>query len=130
MIAEIRCNQLTEEQLRTEIVFFAKLFLIHSKSSVTAMYGWDCDLEIDDLYQDIQIGGDEITEFVRRSEDDGIFRLGKSDLFFRSGDAEFEFVLCHESDIHFTAPEVVVSTVRKHWDETDIGSYAVELKKT
>ena len=129
MIAEIRCNQLTEEQLRGEIEFFARLFIDNGKRTVIAMYGWECDLGIDEMYQDIEIGGDDVPEFIQRSEDSGIFRLGRSDLFFRSADKEIEFVLCHESDIHFTGSEALVSRVRKRWDEMNVGSYAVELNK-
>jgi hypothetical protein len=126
MTFEIRCAQLTEEQLRGEIEFFAQLFIDSGKCSVIAMYGWDCDLTIDDMYQDIEIGSSEVAEFARRSEIKGIFRLGRSDLLFRSSDGEIQFALCHESDVHFSGPAPLMSDVRERWDQLDFGPYTVE----
>jgi len=64
------------------------------------MYGWDCDLPIDDLWQDRIIKVSELHSFVALSIERGIFRPGASDLFVSSLDGALSIRACHESDIH------------------------------
>jgi len=69
----------------------------------TVMYGWDCDLDIDDLWQDQVIKVTDFSSFLTASIERGIFRPGSSDLFITSLDGAVSIRACHESDVHLSS---------------------------
>ena len=67
------------------------------------MYGWDCDLPIDDLWQDQVLKVTDLPASVTSSMERGIFKPGASDLFIESHDGSLSVRACHESDIHLAS---------------------------
>ena len=85
--------------LRVLPSIFSEIGLVECK----VMYGWQCELPIDDLWQEQLLKVTEIPTFVSSSMERRIFKPGSSDLFVESSDGSLSVQLCHESDIHLTS---------------------------
>ena len=72
-------------------------------SECKVMYGWDCDLPIDDLWQYQHLKVVDLPAFVASSIEGGIFKPGASDLIIESPDGSLSVRACHESDIHLVS---------------------------
>jgi hypothetical protein len=80
------------------------------------MYGWACNLDIDELWKDIPITIEELGSFIQQSTERGIYNLGRSDLFIQVKDGTVKFLLCHESDINLeTENSELLQEVKAHW---------------
>jgi hypothetical protein len=61
---------------------------------------------------------------VVQSEQKGIFRLGQCDLHIEDRQKTLEFLLCHESDIHFaSADQRLVEQIISLWHAKGIALY-------
>ena len=99
----------------------ADLCVALDPSGLDVSYGWACDLEIDELYRDHRIESHGLLDFVEDSTRRGAFTLGESDLHIRGAGIDFEFMLCHESDIHFeSADPELVRRVASAWKATGL----------
>lgn len=107
---------LTNEEFN-EIIEYISIFF-HGRNEKTAIiyYGWDCNTK--ELYQDMEIDIDNLKEFIQKSQKEGIFKLGKADLYVTESKENFEFQLCHESDTHFSSKnEKLIEKVKKDWEK-------------
>lgn len=110
----IATAQLDNNDLNAIIDYLILFFSKNKSVEVNIMYGWDCNTE--NLYTDIKTRVEYIKLFIQKSEIDGIFTLGKSDLYIQSLDGQFGFQLCHESDAHFEAKDMnLLEKVEKDW---------------
>lgn len=67
------------------------------------MYGWDCDLPMDDLWQDHYLKVTDLSAFIASAIERGIFRPGESDLIIQAYDESLSIRACHESDVHLAS---------------------------
>ncbi|MGZ5055569.1 MAG: hypothetical protein ACXWAT_11595 [Methylobacter sp.] len=122
---EIRCRGLSEEEIWSEVTYLSQLVGIFGADQVVVWYGWDCSLDIDELWKDIVIPSNGFEEFVRESERKGIYRIRKSDHTVRNDHVGVAFTLCHDGDIHCEGPESFVSTIEARWAERGFHPYLV-----
>src|SRR3984893_11420782 len=104
-------------QLRDNIPKIARLLEVWGQINLVAMYGAvGNNLPIDELWRPIAVTPTQIQTFINRSETQGVFRLGASDLIIQNPEADIKFTFSHESDIHFVSDnESFVDQVLKLW---------------
>lgn len=101
------------KEMVTEVLNFLKENRV---KKTIIMYGWEC--KTDNQYADIEILFDDLEKTISRSQKDGVFKLGVADLYISDIEKTFEFLLCHESDIHFKSDnEELVEKVRQKWSD-------------
>ena len=89
-------------------------------------YGWGCDLDMDDLYQEVPLPLLGLREWVVQASVSGIFTLGEGTLHIRSKDKEIEFELRHEADIHVTTKsKELAQEIVAGWAANGLTSYEV-----
>jgi len=120
---QIVTSQLSDDQFLEIINFIHQFFDENKKKEAVVFYGWECNTEY--LYEDIHIRSSEIKSFIAASREKSIYILGKSDLYIGDTNGEFEFRLCHESDVHFESKDAkLLDSVKKRW----MGEYGVHEK--
>ena len=112
------------EQEISNIVGFLQARGIHD---LNVSYGWGCDLDSDDLYQEKPLPLPDLLDFILQSIQSGVFAFGEGNLYISSRDEEAEFVLCHELDVHITfGDEKLALEVASGWAERGYTYYEVE----
>jgi hypothetical protein len=116
-MTEYVTQPLSRECLLNELAFVCSRLTHAGIAEVQMTFGWDCNLAIDDMWQDhtVSVGG--MLEFVHRAEQDGIVEVGKGDIFVHAQD--FSFMLCHEGDAHVEGEGELVSEVLERWTQLD-----------
>jgi len=123
---EIRSGILTQTQLEGEVSTIIDVFQAQHCDNLLVSYGWECDLDPDELYQEKPMPLSSLRDFIRQSTNDGIFELGNADLLISSRDRSVEFVLCHEADIHMTASRELTNEIGKNWKAKGYSYYEVD----
>lgn len=111
---KIATKPITPECIKNEIDYIISFFQENKSEKIYVCYGWKCEAK--NQYKDIKLKIEDLKSFIENSEKNNIFILGKSDLYIADSKKENEFLLCHESDIHFESKNSkMISKVRKHW---------------
>ncbi len=83
---------------------------------IQVTYGFGCNLSVEDLWRPEEVHLSELDAYIQHSDRVGIFRFGECDLHIEDAAERLEFVLCHESDIHFASvDEIPVRQVIALW---------------
>ena len=115
---EIVSNTLTASQLVGEISEIGNILNASGVDEVIVTLGWGAGLDINDLWKPIRLRVGELERYVHAKIEDGTFRAGNSDLFIEDETRSFEFLICHESDIHLsTKSENLVRRTEQRWME-------------
>ena len=77
---------------------FAEAALRTGTGPLSVSYGWDCGLEIEEMWKPIEVQPSDLTATLLRSEVQGILNIGCADVFIEAGEVRLQ--LCHESDAH------------------------------
>jgi len=80
---------------------------IYGDRSLTAYYGWACNLHSDLLYKPMAVSLDVFPYFIEDSVEQRIYEIGGSDLLVEFPDSSLSILLCHESDIHLDGEDDV-----------------------
>jgi hypothetical protein len=104
-IEEVRTEPLPVEQLRGNIPDIISFLLSLGYERVTVTYGFGCNLPIDRLWKPVETHTGQLSAYIERSEQEGVFQLGRCDLHIEDAQNTLEFRLCHESDIHFASTD-------------------------
>ena len=129
MATELRTGTLTQSQLWEEVRAIIEFLQAKGKLNLLVSYGWDCDLEAEQLYQENPQPLSGLLAFLSRSEETGIFRLGENDLFIESADRSIEFTLWHESDIHMTTEDIgLANEMQSAWASKNYSLYEVPME--
>lgn len=120
---EVRTGPLSESQLEQEIDNLAGLLARKGLRELQVAFGWDCNLSIDEMWQYQPVKSAELSSFISGAEERGILTLGKGDLFCRC--ENFEFILCHESDIHLESFESRQVEFEERWFNLGYEPYSV-----
>lgn len=122
------CTQvLTATQWEQEIDNLVHTLQVKGKRELIVSYGWGCDLDMDDLYQELLLPLSGLREWIIQAAVSGIFTLGEGTLHIRSQDKEIEVELCHEADIHLMtdnpelAQEVVAGWAARGLTSSEVG---------
>jgi prepilin-type processing-associated H-X9-DG protein len=85
-------------------------------SEVLVAYGFGCDCLDDDLYQDVPMPLDRLLPFMAEGERLDYYRVSKDNLHVKDSTGRIEFLLCHESDIHFISEDAeLVDRLKGMW---------------
>ncbi|MGX1203757.1 hypothetical protein [Marinobacter sp. MBR-105] len=120
---EVRTSPLSESQLQQEIDYLAAFLTREGIRELHVAFGWDCNLSIDDMWQYQPLNTEKLSSFLSEAEERGIFTLGRGDLFFRC--KNFEFVLCHEADIHLESFQSRQIEFEERWFNLGYEPYSV-----
>ena len=117
---------LTATQWEQEVDNLIHLLQVKGKHELIVSYGWGCDLDMDDLYQEVPLPLSKLQEWVVQAAVSGIFTLGEGTLQIRSQDKEIEFELCHETDVHvMTDNAELAQEIVAGWAAHGLTSYEV-----
>ena len=123
---ELRTQVLTAAQWEQEIGNLIYLLQVKGKHELIVSYGWGCDLDMNDLYQEVPLLLSHLREWIEQSTASGIFALGEGTLHIHSQDKEIEFELCHEADIHVTTEnKELAQEVACGWTARGIAFYEI-----
>lgn len=93
-------------------------------------YGWGCDLDMENMYQEVPLPLSELRAWLAQSTETGIFTFGESDLHIESCDREVEIELCHECDIHLTTDnEGLAQEVASEWAKRGFAPYEINSER-
>jgi hypothetical protein len=121
ILLEVRTQILDGAALAARFRAVCDLCVVFDPVGLDVSYGLACDLDMDELYSDHRIESSALLEFVARSTARGVFKLGECDLHIRGASVEFNFTLCHESDIHFESRDMnLVDRVARGWTDSGL----------
>lgn len=87
-----------------------------SVAEVLVAYGFSCDCPDEQLYQDVPLPLDRLLSFMAEGERLDYYRIGRDNLHVKDGTGRTEFLLCHESDIHFISEDAeLVERLKGLW---------------
>jgi hypothetical protein len=62
------------------------------------------------------VRNENLKGYIAKLEQQGIFRLGSSDLWIEAAENKAKYLLCHESDMHFQSSDVeLIRRVIRRW---------------
>jgi hypothetical protein len=99
--SEIVMGCLTPDELLQQVPQIATVAERWGETSLLCMYGWGCNAPADQLWQKLEVNVSDLVTFVATSIERGVFAPAAADLHISDKSETFEFLLCHESDIHF-----------------------------
>ena len=127
---EIRTGLLNIEQLRAELETVIERLKSKDVQQVTVMYGFDCELDQDELYKEITVAVNDINTFIARSESEEIYKFGDNDFYIMAKPLDIKFLFCHESDVHFTTSDKgVFAQIKEEWLNMGYDAYEIQERK-
>lgn len=115
-VYEVTTETVSIGQLRSIVQEIAELLESWKIGYLKIMYGYNCNLPVDELWCPEEIRVDELEGFIQRSERGGIFQFGRGDLHIEDSRETLEILLCHESDVHFRSKDQTrVEEITKLW---------------
>ena len=115
---------LTPTQLLEEVPQIVKWLQSNGIDDLVVEYGWGCNLEPGQLWQDIEVRLAELAAFIQNSIEKGIYSPGQSDLVLQDRDRTFECLFCHESDIHLaTQHGALIAEAARRWLDKGYGGF-------
>lgn len=113
---ELRTKPLELPVLAEQLDSIVELCARFSPETVVVLYGWACNLDTPDLWQEMRTPTAALRALIRTSMERGVYDLGESDLYIQDAGESFRFLLCHESDIHFRSlDESMINIVEAAW---------------
>jgi hypothetical protein len=115
---------LTTTQLLEELPEIVKLLQTNGIKDLVVEFGSGCNLEANQLWQEIDIGLMDLVAFIQNSIEKGIFSPGQADLVLQDRDRSFECLLCHESDIHLMSDDdAIITEATRRWMDKGYGGF-------
>jgi hypothetical protein len=125
-MTEYRTKPLSREQLFEELVYVVRALRDLGSTECNVMFGWDSHLPIDNMWKDRTTRIEDIVNYLVQSENQGTIAIGRSDVFIQA--SNFEFVLCHESDIHVNGDSDLVPHCLERWTSCGYEPYGLKDK--
>lgn len=127
---EIATEDLTPLRWAQEIGHLVEFLQDTGKHELTVSYGWGCDLDMGDLYQEVPLPLSHLREWIEQSTASGIFTLGESMLHIYSQDREISIDIGDEGDVHVTTEnKELAQEVVSGWTARGITYYEVGPKQ-
>jgi hypothetical protein len=121
---EYRTHPLAPTTLLEELSFYCEVLRGRQIEGTEVMFGWDSNLDIDEMWQEMPMSPDEVVGFVLDAQQAGTVVIGKSDIFVSAGG--IEITLCHESDLHIKAAPDEAHQFFERWETKGYAPYAVK----
>jgi len=122
-MVEYRTQPVEPAVLLEELSSFCQVAAAKGTGSAILMFGWDSNLGIDEMWQDIPLPLANILDYVRAAEQAGTITVGKSDIFVKADG--LEITLCHEGDLHIEAEDAAAQLFLKRWESKGFMPYEV-----
>ena len=122
-MVEYRTQPVEPAVLLEELSSFCQIAAAKGIGSAVLMFGWDSNLGIDEMWQDIPLPLADIVHYVRAAERAGTITVGKSDIFVKAGGVEI--TLCHEGDLHIDAEDAAAQPFLERWESKGFMPYQV-----
>ena len=119
-----RTHPLSRELMLAELNEICANLVAIGVESATVSFGWDSNLDIDDMWKDVDVLLTALPEYLANAEREGTIEVGKADIFIKTED--IEFTLCHESDLHVTGTSPLVAETLGRWSNLGDEPYFVE----
>lgn len=97
---EIASGYMKPEQVLEEVQEIVSLFQSLQIQDLIIFYGFGCECDIEEQYQDIAVKTDVLLDFLSQSMARGIYCFGDADFYIESRPRGIQFLLCHEGDVH------------------------------
>lgn len=95
--------------------------------TIFVAYGFGCDCPEEEMYQDTMISLNRLLPFIDQAEALDYYRVGQDNLHVKDESGRIEFLLCHESDIHFISEDKdLMNWMKARWIEA---GYEVQFVK-
>lgn len=113
---ELTTSFIKSEQVQKELDTILDLLKKKNIARVTISFGFDCGVDIDELYVENFIATDELMAFLEQSVADDKYTFGSNDLYIKAAEIDAEFLLCHESDVHlYTENAEILDFIKNKW---------------
>ena len=127
LVVELSTKPLELPVLAQQLDSIVELCARFSPESVVVLYGWACNLDVPDLWQEMPTPTSALRAFIRESMERGVYDLGESDMYIQDPDEIFQFLLCHESDIHFrSTDQALLNIVKAAWQDAGLEPFESE----
>lgn len=121
---EYRTPPLSRELMLAELTEICAKLVASGVERAAVSFGWDSNLDIDDMWVDVEVSLTALLEYLANAESAGTIEVGKADIFIKTED--IEFTLCHESDLHVTGTSPLVAETRSRWSNLGYEPYPVD----
>lgn len=122
-MAEHRTKPLNRQALLDELTFVGSRLMQAGTREAQVSFGWDCNIPIEDMWQEHGVRMGEIPEFIRQAEQARIVDVGRGDIFVESQD--FCLTLCQEDDVHVAGTADLVHEMVERWQRLGCEPYEV-----
>lgn len=124
---EITSGYLSANTMEAQLDYIESFLKKHSTDAMY-MYGIGCNVELDEQWKTIKIQLSEVKATVFKNIQDGLISFCESDFYIYDGDEKYNFLLCHECDIHFESKsDELVASVKNDWE--NMGFEVKEIKR-
>jgi len=83
-MVEYRTQPVEPAVLLEELSSFCQVAAAKGIGAAILMFGWDSNLAIDEMWQDIPLPLADVVDYVRAAEQAGMITVGKSDIFVKA----------------------------------------------
>jgi len=122
-MVEYRTQPVEPAVLLEELSFFCQVAGAKGAEFAILMFGWDSNLGINEMWQEIPLPLADIVDYVRAAEQAGTITVGKSDIFVKADG--LEVTLCHEGDLHIGAKDAAAQPFLERWESKGFMLYEV-----
>jgi len=123
MLREYRTKPIDRSQLLAELTELCSVLERNHFSDVAVSFGWDSNIPIDSMWDKHIVDVKDVHSFIARSEQSGLVGLGSGDVFIEA--PQFEFLLCHEGDVHVKGSSGLVQQFVHRWEMLGYSPYEV-----
>lgn len=120
-MVEYRTQPIESSMLLEELSSFCQVSAANGTGPAILMFGWDSNLPIDEMWQDIPLPVEDIVDYVRAAEQAGTITVGKSGIFVKADG--LEITLCHEGDLHIEAEVAAAQPFLARWESKGFMPY-------
>ena len=92
---ELVTRRLTADEVGNLASHVAQLLTNWGMEDIVVSYGWECALDIEQLYHDIPLKTHQLEGFILDSVARSVFEFGNADLWISGKDRRVTFLLCH-----------------------------------
>jgi hypothetical protein len=111
-------SQIPRQAILDELEAVAHDLLNEGINAVSVSYGWDSNLDIDQMWQPRDVDTSSLLATLLEAEAKGLFTIGSADIFIDTKDLTIQ--LCHEGDVHIKGESPVAKAALRRWGKSGI----------
>jgi hypothetical protein len=115
---EYRSRPASREELLAELGAFCTECTSRGHVYATLSYGWDSELEFDEMWKPHDMPIHEVLATVQEAEASGVVSVGAADVLVTISGVTL--TLCHESDLHLNGDGPLFEAISARWQATGL----------